>query len=73
MPPVKLHYLISSQEEEILEHSISFKYNMIEAVLKYIGPNSTNMRYVPTKDDIFEASPDEPLVWYSVYSFIKIQ
>ena len=46
---------------------------MIEAALKYIGPNSANMCNVSSKDELLGASHDEPLVWDSVNLFSESQ
>ena len=52
---------------------MSLRANMIEAQLKEIGPSSANMCGVPSKDELLQASPDEPLGWYPVGSYSKSQ
>ena len=46
---------------------------MIEKVLKEIRPRFAKIWYVPSKDKLLEDPPDEPLGWYSVDLFSKIQ
>ena len=69
MPPVQLSTLLASQEENIVNHRLRLKTGLIEAAFEELGEESIRRCRIPSKENLLNATAQNPLGWDPVESF----
>ena len=69
MPPVQLSTLLASQEENIVNHRLRLKTDLIEAAFEEQGEESIRYCRIPSKENLLNATAQNPLGWDPVESF----
>ena len=71
MPAVQLSSLIAEQEEEINKNYIELKSSLIDATVSEMGIITALLYNIPTKNDLMNASLENPVIWDPIRSYQK--